>query len=117
MPRPKLPTSASDDEPGRPALRHVRYLLRSLTLNGVPVSVGTGTLVAARPVGAEAIDWEIVVSSSTPLELEQAVYDIDTCTTQDRALRGSALLVRTDGRSHVFRGAAELDGLTDSDLT
>jgi len=98
-------------------LRHVRYLIQSLTLNGVPVSVGTGTLVAARPAGAESIDWEIVVSSAATLELEQAVYDIDTLTTQDRALSGMGLLVRTDGRSHVFRGAAELDGLTDNDLS
>ncbi|MGI9603742.1 MAG: hypothetical protein ACR2QE_17800 [Acidimicrobiales bacterium] len=92
-------------------------MLESLALNGVPVAMAAGTLVAARPVGAEAIDWEIVVSSSSPLELEQAVYQVDARTSRSRELHGAALLVRSDGRSHVFRGAAELDGLDDNDLT
>ena len=73
-------------------------------------------MVAARPVGAATIDWEIVVASKGVLDVEQGVYDIDARTTRDRLLRGVGLLVRSDGRAHVFRGASEMDGLTDDDL-
>lgn len=56
------------------------------------------------------------MSSRVDLALEPELYRIGASAAENRHFAGSALLVRTDGAAHVFRGAGPLDGLDETDL-
>ena len=86
-------------------LRHYRYFIKSLWISGLSVpSVGGDLLVVVRPEQADA-DWELVHSSSEQWPVPLDLYDLDMHGPEAEFV-GSAALVRSDGRSHVFRGTA-----------
>ncbi len=89
-----------------PAMIHERYLIDGLSASGDAVPTTGGTLlVVYRP--NSNIDWELVHRSSDHVELAQQPYElVMTCPGGD--LTGTAILVRSDGISHVFRGAGDL---------
>ena len=97
-------------------VRHKRIRFDHLQLNGVRVDVRYGDLLVAQDDSFDRLDWEVVIATSEPLELAFNSYDVHVETSDARQLWGSGLLVRTDGRSHVFRGGGALDGLTTADL-
>jgi hypothetical protein len=90
-------------------VRHRRYLISDLRADGAPIPSAGGDLVVARHEGADELDWELVHRSTEPVQLDQALYHL-VMEGAEGILSGPAFLVRSDGRSHVFRGAGELEG-------
>ncbi len=93
-------------------MRHKKFRFSHLRLNGVPVAVHYGDLLVAQGEVAVAVDWEVVVTTLDELHLEPAPYDVHMETPDARQLWGPGLLVRSDGRAHVFRGGGTLDGFS-----
>ncbi len=56
-----------------------------------------------------ALDWELVFQTKEQTEIEQSPYRL-LMDGPEGELSGSAILVRSDGTSHVFRGAGDLAG-------
>ena len=98
-------------------MRHRHFRFSHLRLNGVPVGVHYGDLLVAQDEAAIAVDWEVVVSTLDELHLEPASYDVHIEVGEDRQMWGPGLLVRSDGRAHVFRGGGALDGFTPEDFS
>ena len=98
-------------------MRHKTFRLSHLRLNGVPVAVHYGDLLVAQGEAAVAVDWEVVVSTLDELRLVPASYDVHMETLEARQLWGLGLLVRSDGRAHVFRGGGSLDGFSPADFS
>lgn len=97
-------------------MRHRKFRFSHLRLNGVPVPVHYGDLLVAQSEVASSVDWEVVVSTIDELHLEPAPYDVHVETAEARQLWGQGLLVRSDGRAHVFRGGGALDGFRAEDF-
>lgn len=95
---------------------HKRIRFGHLRLNGVPVEVRYGDLLVAQDESAELMDWEVVVATTDRLELPMSAYDVHIETAELRQLWGPGLLVRSDGRAHVFRGGGTLDGFDADEL-
>jgi hypothetical protein len=90
-------------------VRHRRYLISTLEVDGARVPSIGGDLLVAQHEGTDEPDWELVHRSSEPVALDQAPYQL-VMEGVEGAFRGPAVLVRSDGRSHVFRGAGPLAG-------
>jgi hypothetical protein len=97
-------------------VRHKRIRFDQLMLNGVPVAVRYGDLIVAKDESCEAMDWEVVVATDEALHLDFSPYDVHIETVDARQVWGPGLLVRTDGRAHVFRGGGRLDGVSLDEL-
>ena len=90
-------------------VRHRRYLISDLRADGTEIPSAGGDLLVASHEGAAEVDWELVHRSSTEVRLEQAPYQLEMDGVEG-SFSGPAVLVRSDGRSHVFRGAGPLAG-------
>lgn len=90
-------------------MRHRRYYIQSLRVSGRLAPEVGGDLVVASRVESPDLDWELVYRSSRRWPLDQAPYDLEMEGPEGR-FEGPAILVRSDGRSHVFRGVGTLDG-------
>jgi hypothetical protein len=97
-------------------MRHKTFRFAHLRLNGIPVDVHYGDLLVAQAETATDVDWEVVVTTVEELRLEPAPYDVHLETHEARQLWGSAVLVRSDGRAHVFRGGSSLDGFSSEEF-
>ena len=93
-------------------MRHKKFRFSHLRLNGIPVGVQYGDLLVAQDEAAVTVDWEVVVTTLDELHLDPAPYDVHVETADDRQLWGRGVLVRSDGRAHVFRGGGALDGFS-----
>ena len=89
-------------------MNHEQFTVTSLTVNGRDLPLRYGHLVVVQNSNAADEDWECVAASSDDVELALAPYALDVTTTEGTALRGDAVVVRSDGRSHVFRGVGSL---------
>lgn len=65
--------------------------------------------MVAQRSNSGSIDWELIHRTSEIVTLVQAPYDLEM-NGPEGLLSGPAVLVRSDGLSHVFRGAGELRG-------
>jgi hypothetical protein len=74
-----------------------------------------GDLVVAAKDQTDDIDWELVHKSSEDWPMRTEPYDLDMRGPEGH-FSGPAILVRSDGRSHVFRGVGTLDGVELDDL-
>lgn len=101
----------------RGCMRHKKFRFSHLRLNGVPVAVHYGDLLVAQDPAAAVVDWEIVVTTLDDLHLDPASYDVHVETTDARQLWGPGLLVRSDGRAHVFRGGGALAGFSSEEFS
>lgn len=90
-------------------MRHCRYSIRSLRTSGVPVPELGGDLVVAAIEANRDIDWELIYRSSKNWSLRPEPYDLEMVGPEG-TFGGPAILVRSDGRSHVFRGIGALEG-------
>lgn len=90
-------------------MQHRRFYVTALTVDGQILPSHGGDLVVAQRVENPVIDWELVHQTSEDVHLEAAPCTVEIGS-PDGTFSGSALLVRSDGRSHVFRGAGELIG-------
>lgn len=90
-------------------MRSRRYLISELRADGAAIPSVGGALVVACHEGSDDVDWELVHRSSEAVHLDQAPYHLEMHGAEG-AFTGPAVLVRSDGRAHVFRGAGELRG-------
>jgi hypothetical protein len=97
-------------------VKHRRYYIESLWTSGRSVPSTGGDLVVAAKDQTDDIDWELVHRSSEDWPLRKEPYDLDMIGPEGR-FSGPAILVRSDGRAHVFRGVGTLDGVSPDDLS
>lgn len=90
-------------------MQHRRYLISELRADGSTIPSTGGDLLVACRDNSQDLDWELVHRSSEPVRLDQAPYHLEMHGVEGH-FSGPAVLVRSDGRSHVFRGAGDLDG-------
>ncbi len=74
-----------------------------------------GDLVVAAKDQTDDLDWELIHRSSEVWPLRKEPYDLDMEGPEGR-FTGPAILVRSDGRSHVFRGVGTLQGFNPAEL-
>ncbi|MDH3293745.1 MAG: hypothetical protein OER95_05435 [Acidimicrobiia bacterium] len=96
-------------------MRHRRYYIQSLSASGRAVPSTGGDLVVAAKELTGDIDWELIHLSSERYVIKQDPYDLEMVGPEG-TFSGPAILVRSDGRSHVFRGVGKLEGFTDADF-
>jgi len=76
----------------------------------------TADLLVVRREESDDLDWEVVSTTLPVTALPQAPCRLVMSVLEDgRLLRGPALVVRSDERRHVFRGAGDLEGLRTTD--
>jgi hypothetical protein len=92
-------------------MQHRRFFISELTMSGRVVAGRGGDLLVARRDDDPALDWELVFQTNERTEIEQSPYRL-LMEGPEGELAGSAILVRSDGTSHVFRGAGDLAGFT-----
>jgi hypothetical protein len=97
-------------------MRHRRYYIQTLSTSGRAVPSTGGDLVVAAKEQTGDIDWELIHRSSERYVIKQEPYDLEMVG-PDGTFSGPAILVRSDGRSHVFRGVGKLDGFSVADFT
>lgn len=97
-------------------VRHRRYYIESLWTSGRLVPSSGGDLVVAAKEQTGDLDWELIHRSSRLHRLKQEPYDLEM-KGPEGLFTGPAILVRSDGRSHVFRGVGRLDGFDPRDLS
>ncbi len=90
-------------------MRHRRYYIETLRTSGLPVPARGGDLLVAATDSNDDLDWELIYRSAEPHRLKLEPYDLEMEGPEGR-FGGPAILVRSDGRSHVFRGVGTLDG-------
>ncbi len=90
-------------------MHHRRYYISSLRTSGQLVPAVGGDLIVAATEQNDDIDWELIYRSSETTRLRQEPYDLEMEGPEGNFV-GPAILVRSDGRSHVFRGVGTLDG-------
>lgn len=74
-----------------------------------------GNLLVVRRQESPNLDWELVIQTREQIHVEQAPYQL-LMSGPEGNFTGSAILVRSDGRSHVFRGVGDLGGFADEDF-
>ena len=89
-------------------MNHEQFTVAGLAVNGKDVPLRYGHLIVVQNTNATDEDWECLASSIGDVDLEPAPYTLDITTTDGSALRGDAVMVRSDGRSHVFHGVGAL---------
>ena len=97
-------------------MRHVRFDVADLALEGVPVVLKACYLLVAEQDEADQLQWECLAYALDPATLPQAPYRLEVRTLDGRTLSGEAVLVRSVEGAHVLRGDGPLAGLEPSDL-
>lgn len=90
-------------------MQHRRYFITDLTMSGRLVAGRGGDLIVAQRDEDPTLDWELVYQTDVITPIEQSPYRL-LMDGPEGELSGPAILVRSDGRSHVFRGAGDLVG-------
>jgi hypothetical protein len=89
-------------------VNHEQFTVTTLAVNGRDLPLRYGQLIVVQNTNAVDEDWECLAASSDDVELQLAPYSLDAVTTEGTTLRADAVVVRSDGRSHVFRGVGAL---------
>ncbi len=97
-------------------MRHARFTLGQVHVDDTELPVLQADLLVVRRDETDDLDWELVATSPPTTAFEPAPCRLVMAVLEDgRLLQGDALVVRSDERRHVFRGAGALAGLRDSD--
>ena len=96
-------------------VRHRRFYIQTLSTSGRAVPSTGGDLVVAAKTQTGDLDWELIHRSSERCVIRQEPYDLEM-SGPEGTFSGPAILVRSDGRSHVFRGVGVLQGFDPADL-
>jgi hypothetical protein len=89
-------------------LKHQQFNVATLAVNGDDVPLLYAHIVVVHNPNTSDEDWECIAASRASVDLELAPYALDVTTIEGPTLHGDAVVVRTDGRSHVFRGVGAL---------
>lgn len=97
-------------------MQHRRIFVDGLVASGRDFPSLGGNLLVVRRAESPDLDWELVIQTQELFQVEQAPYQL-LMSGPEGNFTGSAILVRSDGRSHVFRGAGDLGGFAEEDFT
>jgi len=97
-------------------VRHRRYYIQTLSASGRAVPSTGGDLIVASKDQTGDLDWELIHRSSRNYPIRQEPYDLEM-SGPEGTFCGPAILVRSDGRSHVFRGVGHLEGFDPAELS
>jgi hypothetical protein len=89
-------------------LNHQQFTVGSLALDGHDVPLVYAHVVVVHHSNTADEDWECIAASRATLDLELAPCAVEVTTLDGSALRGDAVVVRSDGHSHVLRGVGAL---------
>lgn len=92
-------------------MQHRRFFITALTMSGRIIDGRGGDLLVAQRDSERVLDWELVFQTEQRTDIEQSPYRL-LMDGPEGELSGPAILVRSDGKSHVFRGAGDLTGFT-----
>ena len=98
-------------------MRHVRFDVATLSVEGVPVVLKAAYLLVAEQAGADELQWECLAYALETAPIGPGRYRVDIITLDGRALHGPAVLVRSVEGAHVFRGDGTLQGIGSGDLS
>lgn len=97
-------------------MKHCRLVLDRLYLNGIAIAIKVGHALVVERENSD-VDWELIVATPDAHLFEKAPHDVAMAFADGSIVEGSALLVRSNGTEHVFRGASPLEGFSfDLDL-
>ena len=96
-------------------VRHKRFPIDALVVTGRDVSLRYCDLLVAAADGADDLDWECLAASNDEVQLVEGTYAL-VLQSGPRSFDGDAILVRSDGLAHVFRGIGPLAGVADTEL-
>lgn len=92
-------------------MRHRRFDVASLAVEGVGVPLRAAYLVVADQDGVEQLQWECVAYGIDEAPIARGRYEVEIVALDGRTLRGPAVLVRSIEGAHVLRGDGELEGV------
>ncbi len=98
-------------------MRHRRFDVAALRLDGADVRLRYADLVVADPDGTDDLQWECIAVPLAFDRLAAGAYAVAADTLDGRTLTGDAILVRSVNGTHVFRGAGPLAGIEAGELT
>jgi hypothetical protein len=98
-------------------VRHRRFDVATLAIEGVPVPLKAAYLLVADQDGADALAWECLAYAFDVAPIAEGRYPVEIVTLEGRRLAGPALLVRSVEGAHVLRGDGDLDGIEPDDLS
>ena len=98
-------------------MRHVRFDVATLTIEGIPVVLKAAYLLVAEQEGIDELQWECLVYSLDAKEIPPNTYAVDITTLDGRDFAGRAVVVRSIDGAHVLRGDGPLAGISADDLS
>ena len=97
-------------------MRHARFDVAHLRVEGVDVPLRAAYLLVAETDGADRPQWKCIAYGLDRAPLPQGRFDVQITTLHGRVLRGDGVLVRSVEGAHVLRGDGDLAGLEADDL-
>lgn len=93
-------------------MQHRQYFITELIISERVLPSRGGDLMVVRRENSEFLDWEVVHRTTEHVTVIEQPYHLHIHSPEGR-FAGDAILVRTDGISHVFRGVGDLVGFFD----
>ena len=90
-----------------------RISVSRVDLDGVPIEFGYADVFVVVREGDDRpgpTDWEAQVHTDQVMRITPARHDLAFTVPDGTHLRGAAIVRFSDGRRHLFRGDADLDG-------
>lgn len=90
-----------------------RIIANRVDIDGLPVEFGYADVFVVVRDGEDRpgpTDWEAQVHTDAPMRVAPARHDLAFTIADGTHLRGVAIVRFSDGRRHLFRGDAELEG-------
>lgn len=97
-------------------MRHVRFGVAGLLVDGIELPLKAGYLLAAASDDGEHPQWECLAYGVDVSPIERGAYQLELATVDGRKLHGDAVVVRSVDGAHVFRGAGRLHGVDPAEL-
>ena len=97
-------------------MRHARFDVASLAVEGIVVTLRSAYLLVAEQDGIDELQWECLAYALEPTAIPQGTYAVDIVTLYGRDFAGRAVLVRSVEGAHVLRGDGPLAGIRNADL-
>lgn len=97
-------------------MRHLRFDVATLSVDGVEVPLKAAYLLVAEQEGAPDLQWECVAYGLHATRIAEGRYPVDIVTLDGRDLAGAAILVRSVDGAHVLRGDGPLAGVGAEEL-
>jgi hypothetical protein len=98
------------------SMRHARFDVATLVIEGVPVVLKAAYLLVAEQEGIDDLQWECLVYALDPAPIARGTYTVDLIDLAGREFAGRAVLVRSVDGAHVLRGDGPLAGFSARDL-